>query len=192
MSHFTESDVEDAALYYFEQLNYTTLHGPDIAPGAPNAERNSPSDVVLESRLHSALAHINPHLPADLLDEVVRQVLRSETQNLHDNNNRFHQLLTEGVPVEFVSDEGRKVYEQAWLIDWNTPENNDWLVVNQFTVVENNKNRRPDLVVFVNGLPLAVIELKTSRLKTLILKVPSISSRPTRKTFPASLLTMRP
>ena len=158
MSNFTESEVEDVALSYFEELGYTILHGPDIAPGEPNAERNTPGDVILEGRLRFALAQINPQIPPEALDEVVRQVLRSETQNLIENNRRFHRLLVDGVPVSYQQAD-RTVHDQAWLIDWDNPTHNDWLAVNQFTVIE-HQNRRPDIVVFVNGLPLAVLELK--------------------------------
>jgi type I restriction enzyme R subunit len=160
MSNFTESDVEEAALSYFEELGYTTIYGPDIAPGEPGAERETSGDVILTGRLRSALAQINPQIPNDALDEVVRQVMRSETQNLIDNNRRFHRLLVDGVPVAYQQGD-RTIHDQAWLIDWDNPGHNDWLVVNQFTVIE-HQNRRPDIVVFINGLPLAVIELKNA------------------------------
>jgi type I restriction enzyme R subunit len=167
MSKFTESDVEEAALYYFEQLGYTVLGGPDIAPGESGTERSSYADVVLGDRLRSALIQLNPQVPPDEIQSVIQQVLRSETQNLYDNNQRFHRLLTEGVPVSYPGADGRTIHDQAWLIDWNNPDQNDWLVVNQFTVIENhtgrqNSHHRPDVVVFVNGLPLAVIELKNA------------------------------
>lgn len=162
MSKFTESDVEEAALYYFEQLGYTVLGGSDIAPGEPGAERSSYADVVLVDRLRSALIRLNPQIPPDEIQSAIQQVLRPETQNLYDNNQRFHRLLTEGVPVSYHGADGRTQHDQAWLIDWNNPDHNDWLVVNQFTVIENHKNHRPDVVVFVNGLPLAVIELKNA------------------------------
>lgn len=162
MSRFTESDVELATIFYFESLGYTYLCGYDIAPGEPNAERQTLNEVILENRLRAAIAKINPQLPAETIDEVVRQVLRSETHNLYDNNQRFHRLLTEGVPVSYPGADGRTQHDQAWLIDWDNPDQNDWLVVNQFTVIENHKNHRPDVVVFVNGLPLAVIELKNA------------------------------
>jgi type I restriction enzyme R subunit len=161
MSKFTESDVEESALYYFEQLGYTILGGGDIALSEPQAERTDYKEVILEGRFRSALAQINPQIPITALDEVVRQVLRSETQNLFENNRRFHRLLTDGVPVSYQKGD-HTVHDQAWLIDWHNPENNDWFVVNQFTVIENQKNHRPDIVVFVNGLPLAVIELKNA------------------------------
>ena len=156
----TESVVEDAALAWLKELGYTALNGPNIAPGEPKAERASYSDVVLVGRLRSALARINPDIPSDALDEVIRKITRSDTPNLFENNRRFHQQLTGGVDVEYHADDGRIIHDKAWLIDFSDPGTNDWLAVNQFTVVENNNNRRCDVVIFVNGLPLGVIELK--------------------------------
>ncbi|MDC0840014.1 type I restriction endonuclease subunit R, partial [Limnoraphis robusta] len=160
MSNFTESEVEEAALCYFEELGYTILHGPEIAPGEPNAERETVGEVILTRRLRRAIAQINPQLPDDAVDEVIRQVLRADTQNLIENNRRFHEFIIEGVPVAYQRDD-RTVDDQARLIDWDHLENNDWLAVNQFTVSE-RQNRRPDVVVFINGLPLAVLELKNA------------------------------
>ena len=116
MGKFTESHVEEAALYYFEQLGYTILNGSDIAPDEPQAERTTYAEVILEGRLRSALAQVNPQIPTIALDEVVRQVLRSETQNLFENNRRFHRLLIDGVPVAYQEGD-RTVHDQAWLID---------------------------------------------------------------------------
>ncbi len=156
----TESIVEEATLTWLEELGYTALNGPNIAPGEPNAERASYSDVVLAGRLRSALARINPDIPSDALDEVIRKITRSDTPNLFENNRRFHKLVTDGVDVEYHANDGRIIHDKAWLIDFSDPGNNDWLAVNQFTVIENNTNRRCDVVIFVNGLPLGVIELK--------------------------------
>ena len=157
---FTESTVEEAALEVFSELGYTVLHGPDIAPDELFAERASYADVVLIKRLKEALTRINPRIPAEALDEAVRKTLRTETPKLEENNRRFHRSLIEGVQVEYGNEEGRVVYGQVNLVDFDDPANNDWLAVNQFTVVENKINRRPDIVVFLNGLPLGVIELK--------------------------------
>jgi type I restriction enzyme R subunit len=156
----TESEIEDAALFYLETLGYTVCYGPDIAPDAPNAERTSFGDVVLRDRLRDALQRINPGVPADAIDEALRQLLRSESQNLIDNNRRFHKLLTEGIPVSYQRN-NRRVDDLVWPIDFDHPQRNDWLAVNQFTVVERQK-RRPDIVLFLNGLPIAVIELKNA------------------------------
>jgi len=156
----TESILEEATLAWLEELGYATLNGPNIAPGEPKAERTSYSDVVLADRLRSALARINPDIPSDALEEVIRKITRTDTPNLFENNRRFHKQLTGGVDVEYHANDGRIIHDKAWLIDFSDPGNNDWLAVNQFTVVENNTNRRCDVVIFLNGLPLGVIELK--------------------------------
>ena len=154
-----ESDVEEAALGWFEGLGYAVKQGGEIAPGELFSERKSFYEVILKDRLRSALSRINPDIPEDALEEAVRKVLRFEYPGLIENNQQFHRYLVEGVPVEYQSEE-RSVHDQAKLIDFSDPDKNDWLVVNQFTVIEDHHNRRPDVVVFVNGLPLAVIELK--------------------------------
>jgi len=156
---FTESTVEEAALELFSSLGYAVLHGPDIAPGELFAERASYSEVVLVGRLRQALARINPKVPAEAIEEAIRKLLRTESPKLEENNRRFHRFLTDGVTVEYRV-KGRIVHDQVQLFDFNDPGNNDWLVVNQFTVIEDKNNRRPDIVVFVNGLPLGAIELK--------------------------------
>lgn len=155
---FTESTVEEAALEVFAALGYTILHGPNIAPGEMFAERSSYQDVVLVDRLRAALTRINPTIPAAAIEEAIRKLLRSESPTLEENNRRFHRLLVDGVSVEYKG-EGRVIYDQVKLFDFADPTNNDWLAVNQFTIVERSE-RRPDIVVFVNGLPLGVLELK--------------------------------
>ena len=159
MSYITESLVEAATLEWFEQLNYTTLHGLDIAPDTAAADRQSYADVVLIDRLRSAFKRINPNVPAEAIESAIQKVVRSDCPSLFENNRRFHTSLSAGVDVEYQAD-GRVVYDQVKLIDFDHIDNNDWLVVNQFTVIEDRKDRRPDVVVFINGLPLGVIELK--------------------------------
>ena len=155
----TESTVEAVALELFSELGYTVLHGPDIAPGELLAERASYQDVVLVKRLRDSLGKINPKIPARTIEEATRKVLRAASPNLAEDNRRFHRFLTDGVSVEYQG-KARTVYDQVQLFDFADPANNDWLAVNQFTVFENKNHRRPDIVVFVNGLPLGVIELK--------------------------------
>jgi type I restriction enzyme R subunit len=157
--NFTESTVEDAALELFSGLGYTILHGPDIAPGELFAERADYSDVLLLGRLKQALAKINPKIPAVAIEDVVRKLLSVAGPNVEESNRRFHSFLTDGVNIEY-REEGRIVHDQVRLFDFEKPDNNDWAAVNQFTVIENKINRRPDIVVFVNGIPLAVFELK--------------------------------
>ena len=162
MTSFTESVVEDAALAWLEALGYAVLHGPDIAAGMPGAERSDPNyrDVVLAGRLRQALVRLNPELPAEARDDAYRKLTRGEAPSLIERNRALHRMLVEGVPVEYRRKDGSIAGAQARVIDFKTPGRNDWLAVNQFTVCEGQHTRRPDVVLFINGLPLAVIELK--------------------------------
>ena len=157
---FSESHVEDAALEWVSALGYVVLHGPDISPDGPTPERVSYDQVLLTARLRRALERLNPHLPAETLKEVLRKVQQTETPSLVEENRRLHRYLIEGVPVEVAREDGSIGGDVARLIDFDDVDANDWLAVNQYTVIEHSHNRRPDVVVFVNGLPLAVIELK--------------------------------
>jgi type I restriction enzyme R subunit len=156
----TEGTVEEAALEYFRALGYHTLPGPLVAPDGASAERASYDQVVLIGRLREAAGRINPDAGSSMIEEAIKRLLRAESQNALAENYRVHRLLTEGVEVEHRAGDGSIRTSLVWLIDWDDPANNDWLVVNQFTVVENNRNRRPDVMVFVNGLPLGLVELK--------------------------------
>ncbi|MGJ5077541.1 type I restriction endonuclease subunit R [Bradyrhizobium oligotrophicum] len=163
-SAFTESIVEDAALDWLGGLGYAVRHGPEIAAGQPEAERSDPNyrDVVLDGRLRAALARLNPDLPAEALDEAHRKLKRLEGSSLVERNRAAHRLLVDGVTVEFRRKDGSIGGAQARLIDFDEVSENDWLAVNQFTVAEGQHLRRPDIIIFVNGLPLAVIELKNA------------------------------
>ena len=158
----TESVVEDAALDWLKELGYAVLHGPAIAAGEPGAERRDPNyrDVVLARRLRQALARLNPNLPPEALEDASRKLLRAEAPSLIERNRAVHRMLVDGVTVESRRPDGSIAGAQARVLDFDTPGNNDWLAVNQFTVTEGQHTRRPDVVLFVNGLPLAVIELK--------------------------------
>ena len=160
MTTMTESVVEDVALGWLDNLGWDVAHGPDIAPETLGAERADYGQVVLERRLRDALAELNPTLPADALADAFRKLNRPEGTSLETRNRVFHHMLVEGVVVEYRADNGAIRGAQARVIDFDVPANNDWLAVNQFTVVEHNHERRPDIVLFVNGLPLGVIELK--------------------------------
>jgi len=161
---FSESVVEEAALAWLDGLGYAVLHGPEIAVGQPGAERSDPGyrDVVLEWRLREALVRINPDLPPEALDDAYRRLVRIDAPSLIERNRTLHRMLVEGVTVEYRRADGSIAGAQAVVLDFEAPENNDWLVVNQVTVVEGQHERRPDIVMFVNGLPLAVIELKNA------------------------------
>ncbi len=160
MSTFTESVVEEAALDWLADLGYTILHGPDIAPGEPFAEREDYGQVVLAGRLRQALQRLNPAAPAAALEEAFRRLTRPDSPSLIANNAALHRYLVEGVPVEIQQPDGSFLGDLIRVLDHAHPENNEFLAINQFTVVENHRERRPDVVIFVNGLPLAVIELK--------------------------------
>ncbi len=164
MTTLTEADVEQAALAWLKALGWRVAHGPDIAPGAPEAKRVDYGQVVLEGRLRDALARLNPSLPAAALDDALRKLTHPEGATLEARNRAFHRMLVDGVTVEYRADNGAIRGEPAQVIDFDRPEANDWLAVNQFTVTEtangNRNTRRPDIVLFVNGLPLSIIELK--------------------------------
>jgi type I restriction enzyme R subunit len=160
MATLNESTVEDAALAWFEELGYSISHGPHLAPGEPKAERDSFGDVVLVGRLREAIRRLNPTIPDEAREEALRKVLRTETTSLIGNNRNFHHWLRDGVEVEYRRADGSIAGDRVRLVDFENPGANDWLAVNQFTVIEGQHNRRPDIVVFVNGLPLALLELK--------------------------------
>jgi type I restriction enzyme R subunit len=164
MTAFTESVVEDAALAWLEALGYVVLHGPDIAAGEPAAERADSNyrDVVLEDRLRQALVRLNPDLPPEALEDAYRRLTRVDAPSLIERNRAVHRMLVDGVTVEHRRKDGSIAGAQARVIDFDDPDANDWLAVNQLTVAEGQHTRRPDVVVLVNGLPLAVIELKNA------------------------------
>ena len=160
MISITESDVEGAALDWLEALGWSVAYGPDIAPDAPAAERSNYNEFVLVRLLQDAVARLNPELCAAALDDAFRKLTRTEEATLEARNRTFHHLLVNGATVEYRGSDGRIRGAQAWVIDFDDPASNDLLAVNQFTVSENNNTRRLDIVLFVNGLPLGVIELK--------------------------------
>jgi len=156
---FTESEVEDAALQWFSDLGYDVVSGPEIAPGEPAAERDDYHQPFLLRRVRDSLYAINHTLPDDAIDEAVRKLTIPPSPALIENNHTFHQYLTDGIPVEY-RENGEVRHGLVRVIDTAEQEKNDWLVVNQYTMVEGDHTRRPDIVVFVNGIPVAVIELK--------------------------------
>lgn len=159
---FNESVVEQAALAWLESLGYTILSGPEIAPGESEAEREDYEQVVLERRLRQALQSLNPQVPVDALEEAFRKLTRPESPSLVGNNHVVHKYLVDGVPVEYQRADGSMGGDLVRVLDYDSWENNEFLAVNQFTVVEDRRERRPDIILFVNGLPLAVIELKSA------------------------------
>ena len=162
MSGLSESEVEKAALDWLRGIGWSIAYGPDIAPGGQAAERKDYAEAFLPHRLRSALERLNPDLPASALEDAYRELTRPEGTTLEVRNRAFHRLLVDGVSVQYRTAEGAVRGAQAQVIDFDSPANNDWLAVNQFTVVENKRERRADIVLFVNGLPLVVIELKSA------------------------------
>jgi type I restriction enzyme R subunit len=159
-----ESTVEDAALAWFAELGYALGHGPHIAPGEPAAERESFNEVVLEGRLREAIHGSTRRIPKEAREEALRRVLRVGTPSLTQTNRAFHRLLRDGVPVEYPRPDGSIAGDDVRLVNFDDAHANDWLAVNQFTVIgiDGQHNPAPDIVVFVNGLPLGLIELKNA------------------------------
>lgn len=160
--NLNESIVEDAALAWFGELGYALAHGPHLAPGEPAAERASFSEVVLAGRLRAAIRRLNPAIPEEAREEALRKLLRVGTPSLAQTNRAFHRMLRDGVPVEYPRPDGSIAGDHLRLVDFDDAGANDWLAVNQFTVIEGQHRRRPDIVIFLNGLPLGLIELKNA------------------------------
>jgi type I restriction enzyme, R subunit len=164
MTGFTESVVEEAALEWLGGLGYAVLYGPSIAHGEPGAERSDPGfrDVLLTGRFRAALARLNADLPAEAVGEAFRRFKAVSASNLVLHNREAHRFLVKGIPVEFTRPDGAIAGAQVRVLDFDNPDNNDWLAVNQFSIAEGTHQRRPDILIFVNGLPLTVIELKNA------------------------------
>ena len=160
MSTLTEADVEQFALSWLSSLGWQTAYGPDIAPDTPGAERTDFTQVVLEERLRNALLNLNHGLPPSALETGLRSLINPDGPTLEARNRAFHHALTRGVTVPVRRPDGTTSGEPANVVDFENPPNNDWLAVNQFTVKENQSTRRADIVLFLNGLPLGIIELK--------------------------------
>jgi len=158
-SKITESAIETFAIELLETQGYQYIYGPDIAPDSETPERASFEDVLLLDKLKNVVARINPTIPAEVRVDAIKQIERLASPELIANNEAFHRMLTEGIKVNYQKD-GNNRGDLVWLIDWNNPENNDFVVLNQFTIIDNHSNKRPDVILFVNGLPLVVIELK--------------------------------
>ena len=160
MATINEADVESAALEWLAATGWQVAQGADIAPDAPGAERDDYGQVILGRRLRDALHRLNPQLPTAALDDALRRLSYPEGATLEARNRAFHRMLINGVTVEYRAGDGSIRGDQVQIADFDEPANNDWLAVNQFTVTENRNTRRPDVMLFLNGLPLGVIELK--------------------------------
>lgn len=160
MAFLSEAAVEQALLDQLRALDYSIEREEDIGPDGHRPERESHDEVVLKRRFEDAVARLNPGLPLEARQDAIRKVTQSELPSLLEENRRIHKLITEGVDVEYYADDGTLTAGKVALVDFEHPELNDWLAVSQFVVINGQNNRRPDVVVFVNGLPLGVIELK--------------------------------
>jgi type I restriction enzyme R subunit len=160
MAVISEDHIEQIIIQEFIDLGYSYVNGADISPDGVAQEREF-DEVVLKQRLQTAIAKLNPTIPCEAQEEAIKKVLRTDSPNLFQNNYQVHKYLTDGVDVEYRKGD-RIAGDKVWLIDYENPTNNEFLVVNQFTIIENNVNKRPDIILFVNGLPLVVIELKNA------------------------------
>ena len=157
----TESQIEEFTIRILQGLGYEYQNGVELSPEDSHPKRQSYGDVLLKDLLAQAIGRINPHIPPENRQRAQRDLQNIASPDLLNNNETFHRYLTEGITIEYTKN-GETKGEQLWLIDWDTPENNEFLAVNQLTVIEDNHNRRPDIILFINGLPLVVIELKNA------------------------------
>ncbi len=160
MAFLSEAAVEHALLEQLRELGYSIEQEENIGPDGHHPERESHDEVILKKRFEKTVALLNPHLPMEARQDAIRRVMQFELPALLEENRRIHKLMTEGVDVEYYADDGTLTAGKVTLIDFDRPERNDWLAVSQFVVIAGQASRRPDVVVFINGLPLAVIELK--------------------------------
>jgi type I restriction enzyme, R subunit len=155
----TESKIETFTIELLQMAGYEYVYGPGIASDGEQPERQSYSDVVLVNRLRRAVNSLNPSIPLEAKEQAIREVLHIASPDLINNNEKFHTYITNGVDIEYQKD-GETWGGKVWLVDYENPLNNEFLIVNQFTIIENNANKRPDIILFINGLPLVLIELK--------------------------------
>ena len=156
----TENEIEEIALSYLQGLGYTYQLGTVISPDGEHPERQY-NEVVLVTRLRDTIDKLNPNISQDAKEDALKKVLRTDSPNALINNENFHRYLTDGVDVERRTESGIRG-EKIYIVDFESAENNEFLAVNQFTIIEGNQNKRPDIILFINGLPLVVIELKNA------------------------------
>jgi len=161
MTRIFEDHIEQFAIEQLKALGYGYIYAPEIAPDGTNPERENYQQVLLTKRVRNAIKKLNPKIPAEAQEDALKELQRIHTPELIANNEIFHTMLTEGINVSYQKD-GNKRGDLVWLIDFEKPERNEFVVANQFTVIEENSNKRPDIILFVNGIPLVVIELKNA------------------------------
>ncbi|QDK67677.1 type I restriction endonuclease subunit R [Bacillus halotolerans] len=162
MFKYNESELEIAALEWLEEMDYEIVEGPDIVPDGDYAERENFHDVVLVDRLRDSLQKINPTLERKVIEEAIQKIIANASPNIVLNNKQFHKFITDGIEIQTQGTDGYNPTVSVYVFDFENPKNNDFMAVNQFTVIEGQANKRPDIIVFVNGLPLVVIELKNA------------------------------
>ncbi len=155
-----ETELENLCLNWFHDGGWDVVSGADIAPDSDTPARSDYSEIVLQEVLTQAIISINPHLPKECIEQVMAQVLKPESLDLITNNRYFHRMLLEGVPVQYKVD-GKIKHDTAFLIDFEKVDNNRFMAINQFTVMGSKQPRRPDIICFINGLPISVLELKS-------------------------------
>lgn len=161
-NNFCESHLEEATLEWFEELGYDIVFAPDIAPEGDYPEREDYGDIILSERVKEALIRINPKLPSDAIEDALRQIAIPQSPSLLMNNKAFQKIITDGIDVHVKQPDASYRTEKAYAFDFERPLNNEFMVANQFTIVEHGVEKRPDVIAFVNGIPLVVIELKSA------------------------------
>lgn len=159
MTKMIEDELEQVAIDWFKELDYEYYYGPDIAPDTQNPLREDYKDVFLTTKLRESLERINKHIPREVIGEAIKKIKNPKTHSIIQNNKQFHQYITDGIDVEYKRKDGSIKGEKVYIFDLNNINNNTFTVVNQFTIIE-NANRRPDMIVFINGIPLVLFELK--------------------------------
>ncbi len=160
MNSISENEIEEIAISYLKNMGYTYVLGTDISPDGEHPERQY-NEVVLVTRLRDAIDKLNPSITQDAKEDALKKVLRADSPVALINNENFHKYLTEGIDVEVRTVDGIRG-EKVYIVDFNNPEQNEFLAINQFTIIEGNQNKRPDIILFINGLPLVVVELKNA------------------------------
>src|SRR5687768_2155891 len=161
MKPITENIIEESAIEQLLSLGWEYANGKELSPEGLFCERDNFGQIILTNRLRTALAKINLHLPSDAQEAAIQKVMRVHSPDLLFNNEQFHRMLVEKVKIPYQENGYERSHEVA-LIDFDNVANNQFLVVNQYTIIENNQNKRPDVLLFVNGIPLVVIELKNA------------------------------
>ena len=160
-NNFCESHLEEATLEWLEELGYEIVFGPDIAPDGEYPDREDYSDVILSERLKDALIRINAKLPNDAIEDAFRQITIPKSPSLIMNNKAFQKMITDGIDVHVKQPDASYRTEKVYVFDFEKPLNNEFMVANQLTIIEHGVEKRTDVVAFINGIPLVVIELKS-------------------------------